>query len=244
MSIDEIHLAKNSTVTFHVEHERTFLWGPYTAKASIESDLVPETQPLVEVFCKIIKILEPVVPQYILCSKTIDNLRGRPIEAFEKNELVKLPPGEEELLYISGYLEQHPKSSEDTITNDKPETLPFALKLNTRFLDFPSRASIRHELLLNYSGPQADTLLHLQLSSLAKFLPLRFSHIRLGLELFEPKFVGQWFGFSPDIVQRFYLEADEHRIMISTQEDRLSSAKALPFGKLKAIEQIIQLIQR
>ncbi len=163
------------------------------------------------------------------------NLRGRPVETFQHDEIHKLGQGEEEVFFISGVC-----FSTDQTDDEKQESLPFSLQVKSRFAKFSNSSDICYEIVSIPHGPITSLypeVLHLKLSQL---VPFRIDIVRIGVEVFRKKFLGSIFGRLPVIKKRFYLSAYRSSIELILEEEDLSSKIKIPFSE----EEIPQSLDR
>ena len=209
----------------------------------------PKTIPLSGISCNKISEIESI--------SLIDNLRGRPAEAFNSGKARNIPsnrePREEELLYLEGEIiqsqEDRGSNKTEELRNDNvkadndspPSTLPINYSIRSRFHSFKAGAII-HQLYSQAS----ESLLAIESTPspliICRHPRITINVIRFGCEFYCPRFLGSTFGRLPSITLRFYLELDRISARITAEEELSSREKkvaGMDSGLLPAVEKCL-----
>lgn len=173
-------------------------------------------------------------------ASTIENARGRPCESIDE-ESAELEPGFEELVYLSGNI-SHPSlfQAEDPGTLESPllgdkvnellkgdppeEKTPFEVQVLSKFLDYPSRRTIRHEVITRRSHILELIAKDCDFDVLFARGDVDFSRVRLGIEQYATRLIHSTFGAVPIVVRRCYLEVSKDSLILHlSRSDPLNS---------------------
>jgi hypothetical protein len=178
----------------------------------------------------------------------IENLRGRPEEAFSdtSKSSAYFPdrPRLEELFFSEGVVYEPPANLEDY--PERTELLnasPFTYALSSSFHSFSKNGSIVHNTIPSASGPVTPFLKELSPRRISRLVPARLKHVRLGFESFRPKFWGTWLGVIPRIEGRMFLEIAEKEIHLHLEQLVERSSQVLPFEKQGLISVLDSILE-
>lgn len=161
------------------------------------------------------------------------NARGRPPETFKLSNphyrIEDREEKEEELFHADGVLYEPPtRMAEFPPKLEELLQIPAAMHIATKFYSFENRGQILHKIERRASHILHEHLPGLRVEELARLVPFRLDHFRLGFEAYKPSDFGAMFGLVPNIQHRFYLEAAPSRIFMYLQQIGLRDKRQVP----------------
>ena len=165
----------------------------------------------------------------------LENIRGRPSEAFptdENGEASDLRRKQrEELFFTRGVvLEPVEDEIEGTESSEFVES-PFSFRITTRFETFRETSNVVYRVFHTPSPVLEEIKPVLSGRLLARLLPFRLDTIRLGLESYRTRTFGSLFGSVPAVQDRLYLEITRSKILLTASGDFPRKDEGLPFSK-------------
>lgn len=206
-------------------------WG-YVAQYDFEATLNPER---LRTAAKL--ILTTTLPQAARSRSTILDMRGR--DPLRESLLHPSPlplPQHEELLCLCGTLPAHldSQTSEEDI---QLET--FELTYRTHFSHFEGARHIAYSVDRHLQGAEQFNSRELELVLHSN---TTLTGVRLGLELFEPRFLSI-FGFSPIATQALQIEAMPQIFRMRLLGEGLSRRDALPLRSASLFNAVSEMLR-
>lgn len=187
------------------------------------------------------------------------NLRGRPLESFSLQTHPDIPPGYEELYFLSGNVllkqdlsigEKDPSSQKQNHTALISEPQPFSWQVVTKFDSFTRKSILHRASSLIYGTEDVVNLIKDRAaispqnwSFLFEQEDIEITTMRLGFENFKSRFLGPWFGMTPDIYRRLFVQATPLSLDILAEEERLSQRNELPFAREDLCDRLEKIVQ-
>ncbi|NDC39655.1 MAG: hypothetical protein EBZ48_16715 [Proteobacteria bacterium] len=191
-------------------------WG-FAAQYDLQSKLSPGQ---LRTAAKI--LLTSVLPQSARSQETILDLRGRDPLRESLLHPSPLPAAQhEELLYLSG---SRPIAADTAIGDEEPLHETFELAYRTHFSHFEGARHIAYAVERSRRGAEQFNGRELEL---LLDPGTTLNGIRLGLEVFEPRFLSI-FGFSPIATQLLQIEALPQSFSLRICGEALRKRDALP----------------
>lgn len=168
-----------------------------------------------------------------LAGESCTNFKGRDPQTVLHPEWFPIPAVTDELLAIFSTC-----SDADAI----PEQC--SLLIESSFLDFPDRASIRYRLAPHLHGQLPDWLDSKIFLQLAGWIaPLQTTGLRFGLNTFRSRFMTSFFGYVPALADSISIEAKQTQLSLRLSSDGLKTKQSFPLGHENLREKLDETLQ-
>lgn len=223
-----------NTVPPHTSLTLRWQWLPwgYASQYDLEAPLPPERLPELAQL-----LLTRLLPQAARSHQTIIDQRGRDPWRESLLPSATLPPPQgEELFFLSG---TRPCSATDSDPDAEPWPEHFELGYYTAFSHFEGPSHIAYAVKRMQRGAEETTLSELDL-----ILDPRtcIQGVRLGVELFEPRFFSI-FGFSPIATQLLQAEAVAGKLRLRLSGEGLSRKDAAPLKSTALMGSVAKVLE-
>lgn len=186
----------------------------------------------------VFRCLNELLPSAALQGGEISDLKGRDFQSvIDPGIPPEYMPVGEELAFAAGRVYLDP----DDLVKGAPKSgggEPWELRLSSTFKEFSGTHHITHRSSLARRGELPQFV---ALADIATAVPVRLERFRLGLELFQSRFLYGMLGYTPTVSQSLLIEADEKRIFLKIFAEALKAPDVRPlqadglFEKLSAI---------
>jgi hypothetical protein len=168
-------------------------------------------------------------PQY-LASPQLTNVKGRDARQIEHPAFFSRPPESDEMLYLAG-----------TYPDVSGHLQHFASSVVTNFLDFPTNADIRYQVL---TIPDPKLPPWLTNADIPFAIPLELKELRIGLQFFKPRIVCSLFGLTPVVDETLLIEANQEMAWVLLEGENLKLPSALPLEWNQTTKQLSTVLQQ
>lgn len=148
----------------------------------------------------------------------------------------------EELFFVSGILtSSRYKDQASAFDIGRPHRDDsYAVHVQSAFLDFPTSGSIRHRVSTARTGSLPSCI---PVSLLGRIIPVQPNFIRLGIEIFEPRFLTFSLGNAPIVTQTLWLDADATHCRFKLSDENMPDRTTPPGSRSALFDRLAHVVR-
>ncbi len=171
-------------------------------------------------------LLHHIVGPVILSRQEISTMKGRDrLNLIDASIPTGLQPAADEFFFAAGAITHSPRSR-----NPQEQ---FCLAVESKFLP-SSYSGMAHAAEIRRQQFPADV----DILKLGRLIPVHLQVLRLGIDIFKPRFFSSLFGLVPTVSQTVLLEASENSCIMKINADGLAHRTELPLGLDRLFERL------
>ena len=204
--------------------DKSFLFRTYAVEYTAEGPLIAHHLPLLVDIC-----LQELLPKSVFDSGTLRDRKGLDAQVIQTLAKSGFRPARgEELLVISGTVAAETDESDDGENTTRTE--PFEIRITTEFLEFEGTHHIIHACAEKRTGELPG---YIPSKDAARVAPATITFFRLGLELFESRYLTAMLGFAPAATQSLFVESDGTNAFLKIAAESVKKKDELPLSRDK-----------